>query len=165
MRDRIVRAIGCCSDLAIVGHAGPTIPLVLSLTATSCSGDTTSTPDECGGGDCGVACADDTDNDGDGRVDCLDGDCADAPNCLSAAYGIPYETACDDGADNDNDLLVDCADDDCADAPSCQGADYAVVMEDCTDGIDNDGDTLVDCVDDDCVGDPNCPGLRYGIPN
>ena len=157
--------MGCGSEIAIVGHVGLTLPLALCVVAAGCSGDTISSPDECGGGDCGAACSDNADNDGDGQVDCLDDDCAEAPNCLAAAYGIPFETACDDGADNDADSLVDCADDDCAEAPNCLGAKYAVVIEDCTDGIDNDGDSLVDCVDDDCVSDPNCPGLRYGIPN
>jgi len=49
-------------------------------------------------------CDDGIDNDGDGLVDCEDGDCAEA--CSEAA-------SCDDAADNDGDGWTDCQDEDC----------------------------------------------------
>jgi hypothetical protein len=77
-------------------------------------------------------CNDSQDNDGDGRIDCADEDCADecAPGTggtsgvggvdgggIAGAYGVPFEN-CGDGLDNDSDNLVDCADSDCASACS-----------------------------------------------
>ena len=50
-------------------------------------------------------CGDGLDDDGDGLVDCEDGDCAGDPLC--------EEADCDDGLDNDADGLTDCDDDDC----------------------------------------------------
>ncbi len=50
-------------------------------------------------------CDDGLDDDGDGLVDCEDGDCAEAEHC--------EELICDDGLDNEGDGLTDCEDDDC----------------------------------------------------
>ncbi len=72
-------------------------------------------------------CTDNTDNNGDGLVDCLDPTC----DC--------DEEVCTDNVDNDGDGLVDCADPQC----SCQ-------EEDCVDNVDNDGDGLPDCLDPQC---------------
>jgi len=47
-------------------------------------------------------CEDGVDNDGDGRVDCEDGECSDL--CIES---------CTNGEDDDGDALVDCEDDDC----------------------------------------------------
>ena len=49
------------------------------------------------------------DDDGDGLMDCEDGDCALHEACT--------ELVCDDGLDSDDDGLVDCADDDCWGGP------------------------------------------------
>ncbi len=51
-------------------------------------------------------CGDGIDNDGDGLLDCEDGDCATDPLCAG-------ETICDDTLDNDNDGRADCMDEDC----------------------------------------------------
>jgi hypothetical protein len=76
-------------------------------------------------------CTDGVDNDGDGRVDCDDPDCAEG-----------CQEICTDGVDNDGDGRVDCDDPDCAEG--CQ--------EICNDDVDNDRDGRVDCDDPDCKG-------------
>jgi uncharacterized repeat protein (TIGR01451 family) len=55
-------------------------------------------------------CDDGIDNDGDGLVDCSDGDCADFPGCQTAEV-------CGDCLDNDGDGLVDYQDPDCCATP------------------------------------------------
>ncbi|MEQ9438516.1 MAG: VCBS repeat-containing protein, partial [Cyclobacteriaceae bacterium] len=87
-------------------------------------------------------CNDGVDNDGDGLIDCFDGeDCSGNLNCQ-------FEFICDDGIDNDGDGFIDCADQ--PDCPACVG-------EICGDGIDNDGDGLIDCQDrDDCGASTLC---------
>ncbi len=57
------------------------------------------------------ACADGTDNDGDGLIDCEDTDCATSPDCTSED--------CSNGIDDDYDGLVDCLDDDCTSDSAC----------------------------------------------
>ena len=57
-------------------------------------------------------CNDKLDNDKDGKIDCLDSDCAKDPTCLP-------ETLCADKVDNDKDGKIDCADTDCAKDPAC----------------------------------------------
>jgi cysteine-rich repeat protein len=111
--------------------------------------------------DCGspdpdeLTCADDVDNDCDGRIDCADPDCALDPACvpfcgdglcqlsvgedpctceIDCGPPLPLEgpePECTDGADNDCDGLVDCADPDCAIYPICGGP--------CGDGICDPG--------------------------
>jgi len=102
------------------------------------------------------------DDDGDGAVDCLDTDCAAAPNCGEI---------CDDFVDNDNDTLADCDDPHC----TLQACDQigGVCMgnmcvcaggsteTDCDDGVDNDCGGGVDCADTDCAADPVC--LTSGV--
>ncbi len=119
-------------------------------------------------------CTDGVDNDGDGQIDCADGDCAGAPGCTAEA--------CADGVDNDGDGAVDCADPDCTADPACtgeicgNGADDdgdglvdcddtdasinpAAGSDNCFENIDNDADGDIDCDDADCTGDPLCnPG-------
>ncbi len=101
---------------------------------------------------CGVTppedCENGVDDDGDGLVDCADGDCASHPACGC----IPSPEQCADGQDNDCDGLVDCDDPDCAGDPAC----CVPSPEQCTDGQDNDCDGLVDCDDDDCDAHPAC---------
>jgi cysteine-rich repeat protein len=87
-------------------------------------------------------CANGTDDDADGLVDCQDLDCAAYPGC-------GREVACTDGTDDDGDGLVDCADPDCAGAVGCR-------PEVCGNGGDDDGDGDVDCGDFDCLAAPGC---------
>lgn len=89
-------------------------------------------------------CSDGLDNDGDGKADCLDLDCAATMVCLG-------ETYCDDQRDDDQDGLTDCADPDCADDTSCMESD-------CSDSIDNDQDGSTDCDDPDCSSVLACQG-------
>lgn len=72
--------------------------------------------------DCGepvateILCEDETDNDGDGLVDCADSDCT---NDLACSDPVTTETVCNDGIDNDGDGYTDCNDPDCETAPNC----------------------------------------------
>ena len=97
-----------------------------------------------------VRCGDNLDDDGDGAVDCADGDCASHRACR--------ERSCSDGLDNDGDGAVDCKDSECIDQPACDRED---LREDCSDGVDNDGDGITDCDDARCCEDPACAvGVR-----
>ena len=58
-------------------------------------------------------CTNAADDDGDGMIDCDDGDCATDTACA------PSEV-CDNGIDDDSDENTDCDDGDCADHPACQ---------------------------------------------
>jgi hypothetical protein len=62
-------------------------------------------------------CNDGIDNDGDGKIDCVDPDCYGNADC---------ETNCTDGIDNDHDGLIDCADPDCFKDTACCGKAEAV---------------------------------------
>jgi hypothetical protein len=104
----------------------------------------------CGDDDGGAGetnCADNLDNDGDGRIDCQDSDCFDAPAC-----GGTGENNCSDGVDNDDDGFTDCLDSDCDNDPDCQGGGEI----DCENSIDDDDDGFTDCEDMDCNNDPAC---------
>ena len=123
-------------------------------------------------GDCKELCRDGVDNDGDGRIDCMD------PDCSSVCVEI-----CDDGEDNDGDGQIDCKDldcvgecnENCSDGKDndgdglvdCQDPDcVGQCVEECEDGLDNDGDGLVDCEDGDCFGYPTCTEIcDDGIDN
>jgi hypothetical protein len=115
-------------------------------------------------------CADGTDNDLDGRVDCDDPDCARAPVCTTEhCYNLidddeDGDTDCDDdecqgasvclalgehcvsGEDDDRDGDTDCNDADCAQTAAC-----IPDGEDCVNGVDDDGDGDIDCEDTDCA--------------
>ncbi len=119
-------------------------------------------------------CANASDDDNDGAIDCLDPDCnakvCDNQNnvCVKGICGgaAPTETLCWDKADDDADTAVDCADDDCNarqcayDNPMmmcvggvCAKAGGVTLPEsNCSDGLDNDSDEMVDCEDPDCNG-------------
>lgn len=90
-----------------------------------------------------TACADGTDNDGDGRIDYpLDPGCSRASGTDEGAAAA----ACSDGADNDGDGRVDYPAD-----PGCgSGADTDETNNQCANGIDDDGDGQADY--------PNDPG-------
>ncbi len=83
-------------------------------------------------------CGNRSDDDGDGRSDCGDDDCAAAPHCTP-------EMACMDGLDDDLDGDIDCDDADCAIAVHCSPEGL------CGDRTDNDLDGGVDCDDTDCL--------------
>ena len=109
-----------------------------------------------GGGSGGTEiCDDDTDNDGDGYVDCDDWDCDDDPACGGSSGGGEGDEICDDDTDNDGDGYIDCDDWDCDDDPAC-GSSGGGEDEVCDDGEDNDGDSYIDCVDFDCTYDAAC---------
>jgi hypothetical protein len=93
-------------------------------------------------------CDDITDNNCDGRADCADNQCANAPVCRLT------DEICDNGVDDDGDRKVDCADKkDCRTDPFCQRGGAEI----CDNGIDDDGDRKVDCADKkDCRTDPFC---------
>lgn len=76
-----------------------------------------------------VACSDGLDNDGDGKIDCLD------PDCLGQAC---------DAQDADKNCGLD----------GRQPKQLACVKREknCSDGLDNDGDGKIDCADPDCDG-------------
>jgi hypothetical protein len=92
-------------------------------------------------------CDDGLDDDGDGRVDCADPDCAGFLVCQSDGVEI-----CDNGLDDDEDGKTDCRDNDCAGASACTKS----LDEDCANGVDDDNDGRVDCMDPDCAHCPHC---------
>jgi hypothetical protein len=90
-------------------------------------------------------CGNGLDDDGDGKKDCLDDDCAADPLCVTD----PILEHCANGLDDDGDGDTDCDDNDCLTNPHC-------VEVFCSDGVSNDDDGLVDCEDPDCQGGPAC---------
>ena len=90
-------------------------------------------------------CDNGIDDDGDGLIDCADGNSCNIPVCWveSPSQG----TTCSDGRDNDNDGLTDCEDPDC----NCPATETL-----CNNGVDDDGDGLVDCDDGDCKDFVSC---------
>ncbi|MCB9529296.1 MAG: hypothetical protein H6701_13095 [Myxococcales bacterium] len=131
LRSRIVRAFAAGEAAVVVvdgfNAAAGVVPLGI-------------TADEAG------FCEDAVDNDGDGRVDCAD------PDCAAECPVVSERGLCGGGVDDDGDGLVDCADPDCADDALCLPA----VEGDCDDGLDADRDGDVDCADEDCADDPAC---------
>jgi hypothetical protein len=88
-------------------------------------------------------CADGVDNDGDGRVDGND------PECASGSTEAPQQPSgeCADGIDNDGDGSIDGGD------PECASTNTEALQQqsgECADGSDNDGDGSID------GGDPEC---------
>jgi putative metal-binding protein len=90
------------------------------------------------------ACSDSIDNDCDGKLDCVDGDCT--TQCSPTSPEV-----CNDAIDNDGDLKVDCADRDCRNDPACAVVGTEGKGKTCTDGKDNDADGLIDCADPGCA--------------
>lgn len=102
-------------------------------------------------------CDDKIDNDGDGKTDCDDSDCASA----SACKPLPEtETICNDKKTNDKDALIDCGDPDCAGKDGCPVL-KEVCVDKAADGkpidpIDDDKDGKTNCGDEDCANDAAC---------
>ena len=82
------------------------------------------------------ACANDVDDDGDGKGDCFDEDCASTAGCQPGGAVEEADETCSDGVDNDGDSYTDCAD------FSCSRNDQVNVCENtdprCSDGLDNE---------------------------
>jgi hypothetical protein len=91
-------------------------------------------------------CDNKLDDDGDGKADCDDPDCAGEPLCAA-----PTAEVCDNKLDDDGDGKADCDDPECASKPLC-----APPAELCDNKLDDDGDSKTDCDDTDCAGEPHC---------
>ena len=91
-------------------------------------------------------CTDNTDNDGDGLVDCRDPECQGFMICKE-----DNSQNCNDAIDNDGDGLIDCEDPECLEFLYCDEDD-----EQCSDGIDNDNDGLIDCQEPNCQDEAFC---------
>ena len=79
-------------------------------------------------------CNNGIDDDGDGVVDCADGDCFTSNECTIEI--------CDNGIDDDGDGWIDCSDTECFNLSFC--------VEICDNGIDDNGDGLIDDEDPQC---------------
>ena len=108
-----------------------------------------------GGGITAEICNDGWDNDGDGKIDCMDSDCDKNANCSPSMPST--ETKCSNNVDDDGDGWTDCADPDCAGATPCTPSSEG----NCGDGIDNDGDGSTDCSDSDCSNAAACTSASY----
>ncbi len=108
----------------------------------------------CTGGTPVENCTNGPDDDGDGRIDCADADCASDASCQSTSEN------CTNNIDDDGDGLVDCDDADCRFVTVC-----ATAEEICGNGIDDDADSFVDCDDADCNGHEYCSGSSNEICN
>ncbi|MBK8170763.1 MAG: hypothetical protein IPK60_10545 [Sandaracinaceae bacterium] len=69
-----------------------------------------------------TSCTGRRDEDGDGLVDCGDGDCLHDPACEAGQGAESTGEQCSDWIDNDGDDAIDCDDDDCENAPGCSGS-------------------------------------------
>jgi len=84
---------------------------------------------------CIAACADASDNDGDGLVNLLDPGCASAFDVSERSASLP----CDDGFDNDGDALVDAKALPAGGDPVCVTPAFLREYSACQDGQNNDG--------------------------
>ncbi|MCI0569264.1 MAG: hypothetical protein L0Y66_00780 [Myxococcaceae bacterium] len=172
-----------CEDPACAG-------LACGLGGKTCVGGTCTCSGNGGAPeDSELSCADQRDNDCDGRRDCKDMGCGgltcsltgyvcDATACVcppDAGEVTPGEPRCDDNVDDDCDGLVDCADSSCS-GQACgldrhcigsvctclpDGGVPEVFEQTCGDGQDGDCDGRADCEDPDCAGlDCGVHGLR-----
>lgn len=104
------------ASLTVDLRAGQIVTIVVDSRLSGLSGDVTLTVTGVTRATEHGLCADLRDNDGDGRADCADPDCAGVRACL------PVETACADGADGDGDGAADCLDSDCCTDVACSAA-------------------------------------------
>ncbi len=105
-------------------------------------------------------CANGRDDDGDGRTDCDDSDCASSSSCVSCGDGTVNQSSeqCD-GSDLDGETCstlgysggtLRCTSSCAFNTSSCTST------ENCTNGSDDDGDGDADCDDSDCYGSSSC---------
>ena len=72
------------SSFARAALAAP-LAVGATLAFASCGGSSESTKAK-------ENCTNQKDDDGDGKIDCTDTDCASAPGCTGTKYGVPIET-------------------------------------------------------------------------
>ncbi len=96
------------------------------------------------GGSVAENCTNGADDDGDGKADCNDPDCAGTSACGGTAEN------CVNGVDDDGDGKADCMDPDCASSAACSA------VEDCSNNVDDDHDGMTDCQDADCYSSALC---------
>ncbi len=106
-----------------------------------------------------LSCADERDNDQDGRIDCMDDGCIMRGFCGEYIPLTPFRDAenvfdrCIDGIDNDGDGQFDCGDRDCQ--PILELCCFAETEDaSCSDRIDNDGNGFADCAEFSCSRNP-----------
>ncbi|MBU1412954.1 hypothetical protein KKC22_15690 [Myxococcota bacterium] len=87
-------------------------------------------------------CDNQTDDDENGWIDCLDPACTGDPSCTGEI--------CGNGLDDDENGSIDCDDEACLHHVTCQRP------EDCDNGLDDDGNGYSDCDDAACAGHPLC---------
>ncbi len=134
----------CCSSACSAGScvAKPYTPTCDGVCSGAC--DQARCPADCAPPKLEV-CDNAQDDDGDGKADCLDSDCAAEPRCA------PPKEVCDNTKDDDGDGKADCLDTDCASEPRC-----APPAEVCDNLLDDDADGKADCQDPDCAAEPLC---------
>ena len=98
-------------------------------------------------------CDDSKDNDGNGKIDCLDSGCRNDAACTSKTQQCNNDKICDTG---ESCLCNDCRNDIRCKSPT-EGD-----QEICDDGEDNDGNGDIDCKDAVCEDDPICK--KKGFP-
>ncbi|HLC56221.1 MAG TPA: hypothetical protein VJJ23_03220 [Candidatus Nanoarchaeia archaeon] len=98
-------------------------------------------------------CDDSKDNDGNGKIDCLDSGCRNDAACTSKTQQCNNDKICDTG---ESCLCNDCRNDIRCKSPT-EGD-----QEICDDGEDNDGNGDIDCKDTTCKDDPICK--KKGFP-
>jgi hypothetical protein len=103
-------------------------------------------------------CADGSDNDCNGLIDCVDPVCEGLPSC--GCVPSPGGESCANGLDDDCDMTVDCNDSECIGTPACGCADSEAGS--CQNGFDDDCDGQFDCDDSECSGDVACQ--CQGVP-
>jgi len=132
-------------------------PVAVGLAAgtASCGGTVTEHPSST------EVCTNQADDDGDGKIDCADSDCAGQAVCTSPEGGT--QEVCNNAKDDDGDGKIDCADSDCVGQAVCTSPEGGT-QEVCNNGKDDDGDGLVDCGDTDCIGFYGCAGDAYAAP-
>jgi hypothetical protein len=123
----------------------------------------------CVQGTCGERdCANGLDDDGDGRIDCLDADCqglgctggdggfnCGAPFDAGAPDGGASDAGADDGGAPDSGAVDGGPGDGGFSAGVCVPRELS-----CDDGADNDGDGRADCADSDCAGRTCANGMQ-----
>jgi len=92
-RDLLTSIKTLCEDIDLgrplrrIPIKGVLLPLAVPLSLMGAA----ALPAGCGGVEEGdEICDNNVDDDGDGLIDCLDGDCTEAPNCVADLYGAPF---------------------------------------------------------------------------